>query len=139
MYIYYFNLDCEITLCYHNYIGNWHPEAIKKVFKDFRIKLIRSLPMKDIMFMELLNKENLFPGSLKEQIEGKATKSEKAVLFLDEAIQPSIDIDQFERLTKLLTVMSDEVYQDDSLKQLAAELREKIDEESSLYSAKLTG
>ena len=88
----------------HNYVGNWHPEAIKKIFKDFRIKLIKSLPMNDATFIELLNRENLFSGSLKEQIQGK----DKADLFLDEAIQPSIDIDQFECLNKLLTVMSDE-------------------------------
>ena len=142
--MYYFNLDCEITyyyvMHYHNYVGNWHPEAIKKVFKDFRIKLIKSLPMNDAIFIELLNRENLFSGSLKEQIQGKAAKSDKAGLFLDETIQPSIDIGQFECLNKLLTVMSDEEYLiNDPLKQLAAKLREKIDEESSLYSTKLTG
>ena len=122
------------------YVGNWDPEAVKKVFRDLRIKLITSLPMNDAIFIELLNRENLFPGSLKEQIQGKATKSDKASLFLDKVIQPSIDIGQFECLNKLLTVMSDKVYlKVDSLKQLAAEIKEKIDEESSLYSTKLTG
>ena len=118
------------------YVGNWDPEAVKKVFRDLRIKLITSLPMNDAIFIELLNRENLFPGNLKEQIEGKATKSDKAGLFLDKVIQPSIDIGLFEFLIKLLTVMSDKVYlKDDSLKQLAAEIKEKIDEEST----KLTG
>ena len=117
------------------YVGNWDPEAVKKMFRDLRIKLITSLPMDDVIFIELLSRENLFSGSLKEQIQGKTTKSQKADLFLDSAIQPSIDIGQFECLNKLLTVMSDEVYlKDDSLKQLAAEINEKVDEESSLYS-----
>ena len=122
------------------YVGNWDPEAVKKVFRDLRIKLITTLPMDDAIFIELLSRKNLFSGSLKEQIQRNITKSDKADLFLDEAIQPSIDIGQFECLNKLLTVMSDEVYlKDDSLKQLAAEIEEKIDEESSLYSTKLTG
>ena len=96
--------------------------------------------MDDVIFIELLSRENLLSGSLKEQIQGKTTLFQKADLFLDKVIQLSIDNGQFEHFNTLLTVMSDKMYiKDDSLKQLAAELREKIDEESSLYTAKLTG
>lgn len=96
--------------------------------------------MEDVIFIELLRKENLFSGTLKEQIQGQTERSKKSNLFLDKAIQPSIDIGQFECLNKLLTVMSDEKYlNNDSLKELAAEIREKIAEKSSPNSTNSTG
>ena len=32
-------------------VGNWHPEAIKKVYRDFHLKLLESLPMHNAAFL----------------------------------------------------------------------------------------
>ena len=95
--------------------------------------------MNDIIFLELLNNQNLLPGDLQEQIQSKATKAEKTAWFLYHAIESSLNIDKVEPLYKLLSVMSDEIdLKSDLLKQLAAEIAQKLDEETSLTTMKGT-
>ena len=91
-------------------VGNWHPEAIKKVYRDFHLKLLESLPMHDVAFLELLKDQNLFSGDLAEQVQARVTRMEKAAWFLDNAIDCPLCIDKFEPLFKLLTIMADEIY-----------------------------
>ena len=119
--------------------GNWHPEATKSVYRDFHLKLLESLPMGDVLFLELLKHQNLLPGDLKQQVQTKATRMEKAVWFLDNAIEHSLNIDNFEPLCKLLTVMADEIYlKNIALKQLAAEIEQELDKQTSLITVKGT-
>ena len=114
-------------------IGIWHPEATKKVYRDFYLKLLESLPMDDIVFLGLLKHQNLLPGDLKQQIQAKATRMEKAAWFLDNAIEHPLNIGNFEPLCKLLTVMANELHlKNDSLKQLAAKIEQELDEETSV-------
>ena len=104
------------------------------------MKLISSLSMDDVIFVGLLKEKNLLPGDLNDEIEAKRTKAQKATLFLDKVIDPAIGIGEFEPLNKLLTVMSDEEYLKDSqLKQLANEIKQKLDKESSLIAMNSTG
>ena len=118
-------------------IGNWHPEATKKVYKDFNLKLLESLPMDDVVFLESLKHQNLFSGNLKEQVQAKATRKERAACFLDSAIERPLNIDIFEPLCKLLTVMTDEMHlKNDSLKQLAMKIEQELDKETSLIAMK---
>ena len=120
--------------------GNWHPEAVKEVYKDFRIRLLQSLPMNDILFLELLNKQNLFPGDLQAQTQAKDTPAEKAAWFLNNAIEPSLNVDKFEPLQKLLITMGNEKdFKSDLLKQLSADMREKLDKVTSLVINSETG
>ena len=120
-------------------VGNWHPEAIKEVYKKFHLKLLKSLPMDDVVLLELLKGQNLFSGDLREQVQARATTMEKAAWFLDVAIDRPLHIDNFEPLCKLLTVMSDEVHlNNDSLKQLATEIKQEVDKETSLTTMKGT-
>ena len=95
------------------------------MYKDFREKLMKYLPMGDILFLEQLRKHNLLPGDLWEQVQAKSTKAEKVAWFLYNAIEPSLDIDKFEPLHRLLTVMSDNELRE--LGELAAEIKQKID------------
>ena len=105
------------------------------MYKEFRIKLMTSLPMDDPIFLELLRKQDLFPGSLQEQVEAKTTKAEKTAWFLDHAIKPALDVDIMKPLHKLLTVMSDVEYvKSDLLKELAAKMQWQLDKETSLIS-----
>ena len=120
-------------------VGNWHPEAIKKVYRDFHLKLLESLPMHDAIFIELLKDQNLFSGDLRGQVQARATRMEKAAWFLDSAIDCPLCIDKFEPLFKLLTVMADEVcLKNDSLKQLAVEIEQELNKETSVIAMKGT-
>ena len=120
-------------------IGNWHPGVTKKVYKEFRLKLLESLPMLDAVFLELLKHQNLFSGDLKEQVLARDTRMEKAVWFLDNAIEHSLNIDNFNPLCKLLTAMADEMYlKNDSLKQLATQIEQELDKETSFVTTKQT-
>ena len=92
------------------------------------MQLVTSLSMDDVIFLGLLRERNLFPGDLYEDLQTEKTTARKAVLFLDKAIQPFLDINDFEPLNKLLTVMSDETYlKNDALKQLAANMKLELD------------
>ena len=118
-------------------IGNWHPEVTKKVYRDFNLKLLESLPMHDAVFLELLKHQNLFPGDLKEQVLARDTRIGKAVWFLDNAIEQPLNIDNFNPLCKLLTAMTDEMYlKNDSLKQLATKIEQELDKETSFITTK---
>ena len=109
------------------------------MYKEFHLKLLRSLPTNDVLFLELLKCQNLLPGDLQEQIQSKATTAEKTAWFLDQAIEPSLNIDKVAPLCKLLSVMSDETdLKSALLKQLAAEIAQKLDEETSLTTMKGT-
>ena len=120
-------------------VGNWHPEAIKKVYRDFHLKLLESLPMHEAAFLELIKDQDLFSGDLAEQVQAKVTRMEKAAWFLDNAIDCPVRIDKFEPLLKLLTVMADEVYlKNDFLKQLAVEIEQELDKETSVVTMKGT-
>ena len=91
--------------------------------------------MDDVVFLELLKDHDLFSGDLKEQVQARATRMEKAVWFLDNAIDRPLSIDNFEPLCKLLTVMTDEVHlNNDSLKQLAIRIEQELEKETSLIN-----
>ena len=83
--------------------------------------------MDDVIFLGLLRQKHLLPGDLKGEVQAEKTVARKAELFLGKAIEPSIDVGEFEPFSKLLTAMSDEVYlNDDSLKQLAAKINQEL-------------
>ena len=118
-------------------LGSWHSEATKKVYKDFIVQLLECLPMDDVIFLKLLEHHRIFSGDLKEQVQAKATRREKAAYFLDNAIELPLNIGFFEPLCKLLTIMNDEIYlKNDSLKQLAAKIEQELDKETSFITMK---
>ena len=122
-------------------LGNWRQDAVKNVYESHRMQLITSLLMDDVIFLGLLRQKNLLPGDLNYQVQlAEKTSTEKAALFLDKVVDPSIDTGEFEPLIKLLTVMSDEVYlKNDSLKQLANKIKEELDKKSLLIPRNRTG
>ena len=99
-----------------------------------------SLSMDDVIFLGLLREKNLLPGNLNDEIQAEKTSADKAALFLDKVIDRAIGIGEFEPLNKLLTVMSDEVHlKNGSLKQLANEVKQRLDKESSLIPMNSAG
>ena len=109
------------------------------MYKDVIVQLLESLPMDDVIFLKLLEHHRIFSGDLKEQVQAKATRREKAAYFLDNGIELPLNIGFFEPLCKLLSIMNDETYlKNNSLKQLAARIEQELDKETSLITMKET-
>ena len=101
------------------------------MYENFRIKLIKSLPMSDALFFEVLKKRKLFSCDLEGQVKTQGTKAEKTAWFLDNAIKPSLDVGKVEPLHKLLSVMADdEDIKSDLLKEMAADIEQQIEQTS---------
>ena len=92
-----------------------------EVFQQFYSKLVKTLPMDDAVFTAKLFSNNLLPGNLKSQMKSEKTSADKAVLFLDSVIEPSVTSDGGSSFDKLLHVMEDSEYQ--HVKELAKEIR----------------
>ena len=95
-----------------------------KVFQQFYPKLVKTLPINDVIFMAELYSRDLLPDDLKEHVESLVTSAKKASYFLDHVIKPSITIGDASRFDDLLNVMEDSEYQD--VKELAKLIRDNI-------------
>ena len=84
--------------------------------------LVEMLPMNDAIFIAQLYANGLLPGDLKNQLNlPHRTSADKAVLFLDSVIEPSVTSDGGSNSDKLLNVMEDSEYK--HLKKLAEVIR----------------
>ena len=93
-----------------------------EVFKQFYSELVKTLPMDDAVFIAELFSNDLLPGDLKNQLKLlHRTSADKAVLFLDSVIEPSMTSDGGSSFDKLLNVMEDSEYQ--HVKELAKQIR----------------
>ena len=93
-----------------------------EAFQQFYSKLVEKLPMDDVKFIaKLYSAKRLLPGNLKSQIKSEKTSAEKAALFLDKVIEPSMTRDGGSSFDKLLHIMEGSEYQ--HVKDLAKEIR----------------
>ena len=92
-----------------------------EAFQQFYSKLVETLPMDDVKFIAKLYSKGLLPGNLKNQMKSEKTSADKAALFLDSVIEPSVTSDGGSSFDKLLHVMEDSEYQ--HVKELAEEIR----------------
>jgi len=104
-------------------------EDSNKVFKEFNLKLVTSLPMKDVTFIAALNTEDLFSGDLKDKVKAMPTAPEAAACLLDHKIEKDLKIGNNKSFRQLLSVM--EKY-NESLKVLATEIKGKLPKGDSL-------
>ena len=98
--------------------------STSEVFKFFYVRLVKRLPMDDTLFRAELFAADLLPGNLKETVESKPTKSDKAAYFLDHVIKPNVICDDSSSFDKLLDVMEDSEYPD--MQKLAELIRIKL-------------
>ena len=104
------------------------------VFQQFYCQLVDTLPMDDVRFIAKLFSECLLPGDLKNQLKLlHRTSADKAALFLDSVIEPSVSSDGGSSLDKLLNVMEDCEYQ--HVKELAKQIRTSLRNISSTDNA----
>ena len=96
-----------------------------EVFQQFYSKLVETLPMDDAVFVAKLFSNDLLPGDLKNQLKlVHRTSADKAVLFLDSVIEPSVTSDGGSSFDKLLHIMEDSEYQ--HLKELVVQIRTSL-------------
>ena len=97
-----------------------------KVFQQFYSKLVETLPMDDAVFVAKLFSNDLLPGDLTNQLKlVHRTSADKAALFLDSVIKPSMRTsDGGSSFDKLLHVMEDSEYQ--HLKELVVQIRTSL-------------
>ena len=80
--------------------------------------------MDDVRFIAQLYSERLLPGNLKSLVKAQKTSADKAALFLDSVIEPSVTSDGGSSFDKLLNVMRDSEYQ--HVKELAKQIRSNL-------------
>ena len=96
----------------------------RDVFQQFYSKLVDTLPMGDVRLIAELYSNGLLPGNLKSQVNAQKTSADKAALFLDSVIEPSVTSDGGSSFDKLLRVMMDSEYQ--HVKELAKQIRSNL-------------
>ena len=96
-----------------------------RYFKQFYSNLVETLPMDDTVFIAKLFSNDLLPGDLKNQLKLlHRTSADKAALFLDSVIEPSVTSDGGSSFDKLLSVMEDCKYP--HLKELAVQIKASL-------------
>lgn len=96
------------------------------VLREFYPELVSSLPMKDDVFIDMLDKKGLFFGNVSAAVQSKPTAADAAVYFIDNVIERSLRGSSVytELFEKLLVVM--EEFNTQSLKQLATSIKQKL-------------
>ena len=75
------------------------------VYANFNVELVRQLKMRDPIFIAMLTKQRLFYGELKAKVREQSTEAEASSLFLQEAIEPSLESNDHVPFMKLLSAM----------------------------------
>ena len=93
---------------------------MEEAIKHFYPNLVKVLPMNDPYFISLLHSADLLLGNLKDEIQSKPTRAEKALHFLDHGI--NYDETNFRNLLEVL-----EKSEDNNIIKFGKQLRNKID------------
>ena len=88
--------------------------------------------MNDAKFIAKLYSKRLLPGNLKSTIPAQQTSADKAMMFLDQVIEPSVKNNDLASFKILLSLMEDG--EDDALKKLAKKIDLSLDRLSSDHS-----
>ena len=96
---------------------------LSKIVRQFYEQLVKTLPMDNPVFIASLNTQELFPDYIKDAVEAKETKYEKAKYFLDTIITCGIDYDDT-YFKKLLNVMKSSEYR--PVQSLAKKIKDEV-------------
>jgi len=94
-----------------------------EALKQFNLKLLNSLPMKDPVFLAGLNEKDLFSGDHKAKVKAKPTAIEAADYFLDNVIERDLINGNNDSFLKLFSVMEE---YNEPLKMLATGIKRKL-------------
>ena len=99
-----------------------------QAYKKYSEKLVKCLPMDDILFTVSLSKHQLLPGNISNKIEMLPTQADKASYFLNHVIKPALDVDDTSSFDDLISVMEHCDYT--HVKKVACEIKSEIDKAS---------
>ena len=85
--------------------------------------------MKDDLFMAELFTHNLLPGTLKETLTSMPVSTTRASHFLDNAIMPSVSINDKTKFNVLLAVMKS--YNNETVRKLGEAISSMLNKDSS--------
>jgi len=95
-----------------------------EIFEHYYQALVSSLPMRDVSFIDKLQKHKLLPGHIKAIVSSLNISREKASHFLDNVIKPELTSKIHTCFDELLIVMMESDY--DNMKELAWEVRSQL-------------
>ena len=75
--------------------------SAENVVKQYKVELLKELPLDEAIFFAMTQKADLFPLSTGNNIQAKETRAEKVTYFLQHVVEPSANT----YLPKLLEVM----------------------------------
>ena len=106
------------------------------VFQQFESRLVGILPMNDVVFITELSSKHLLPGDVEDlvRLEHKTSK-DKAAIFINNVIKPSIIFDGGRSLDVLFAVMENCQYQ--HVKASAKQMRNSLGKRSANCTSKL--
>ena len=79
--------------------------STERVFKQFYVKLVKSLPMQNATFLAELFSSHLLSIELKKVIKAERTSEDKTMCFLDHKIYHDISKGDFRSFDTLLYIM----------------------------------
>ena len=79
--------------------------STEQVFKQFYVKLVKSLPMQNAIFLAELFSAHILSLDLKRRIKAEKTPEDKAMCFLDDKIYHDISKGDFRSFDALLDIM----------------------------------
>ena len=79
--------------------------STERVFKQFYVKLVKSLPMQNAVFLAELFSAHMLSIDLKRSIKAEKTPEDKAMCFLDDRIYLDISKGDFRSFDALLNIM----------------------------------
>ena len=77
------------------------------LFNRYYEGLVRSLPMKNVTFLEELKKHNLLSEDVSTTLDSLTTSVDKASYFLDNVIKSELDKKSVESFNRLLNIMTE--------------------------------
>ena len=75
--------------------------SAKDAVKQYKVELLREVPLEEAIFFAMAEKAGLFPLSTGDRITAEKTRADKVAYFLQHVVEPAADI----YLSKLLEVM----------------------------------
>lgn len=99
-------------------------QTYKQVYESYTHKLVKILPMDDVIFTANLITKHLLPGNIQNHIASLPTPADKSLYFLSHVIKPSLDIDITSSFDDLLDIMESCEYA--HIEVLAREIKAEI-------------
>ena len=79
--------------------------STERVFRQFYVKLVKSLPLQNAIFLAELFSAHILSIDLKKKIKAEKTPEDKAACFLDDKIYHDISKGDFRSFDALLNIM----------------------------------